>query len=187
MISAISFAKASTAATGGPNRLSRSGRGAGVEVGVGFAIEGRVGRLSSAMVLLAFRAGRPGEAWGEQAPGPQPGRSLGSDPSARDRGGHQYRRRCPGSLPKPRSPAVDSDAVAARCGACSPVIELRKSIGTRTSGISKSCRCPRVGFAVPVVPGPRAASGLAQAGPAVGLPAGADRPLISLDLREGPG
>jgi hypothetical protein len=30
--------------------------------------------LSSAMVLLAFRAGRPGEARGEQAPGPQPGR-----------------------------------------------------------------------------------------------------------------
>jgi hypothetical protein len=66
-------------------------KGASREVGIGFAIEGRVGRLSSAMVLLAFVAGRPGEAWGEQAPGPQPGRSLGSDPSARDRGGHQYR------------------------------------------------------------------------------------------------
>ena len=73
-MSVISLAKASIAATGGPNRLSRRGRGAGVEAGVGFAIEGKVGRLSSAMVLLAFRAGRPGEAWGEQAPGPQPGR-----------------------------------------------------------------------------------------------------------------
>jgi hypothetical protein len=61
-MSVISLAKASPAATGGPNRLSRRGRGAGVEVGVVVAIEGRVGRLSSAMVLLAFRAGRPGEA-----------------------------------------------------------------------------------------------------------------------------
>jgi hypothetical protein len=52
---------------------------------------GRVGRLSSAVVRLTVRACRPGGAWGEQAPGPQPGRSLGSDPSARDRGGHQYR------------------------------------------------------------------------------------------------
>jgi hypothetical protein len=64
-MSVISLAKASIAATGGPNRLSRRGRGAGVEVWVGFAIEGRVGRLSFAMVLLAFRAGRPGGVWGE--------------------------------------------------------------------------------------------------------------------------
>jgi hypothetical protein len=82
-------------------------KGSGRKVGVGFAIEGRVGRLSPAMVLLAFRAGRPGEAWGEQAPGPQPGRSLVSDPSARDRGGHQYRRRCHVTTIERRPPKVD--------------------------------------------------------------------------------
>jgi hypothetical protein len=67
-------------------------KGSGHEVGVGFAIEGRVGRLSPAMVLLAFRAGRPGGAWGEQALRPSLGRLRGSDPSARDRGDHQYQR-----------------------------------------------------------------------------------------------
>ena len=46
----------------------------------------------SVMRLLAFKTGRPGGAWGEQVPGPQPGRLLGSDPSARVRSGHQYRR-----------------------------------------------------------------------------------------------
>jgi hypothetical protein len=58
LMGAISFASVPETARGRPDKLSRRGRGAGVEGGVEVAIEGRVGRWSCVMLSLAVETGR---------------------------------------------------------------------------------------------------------------------------------
>ena len=72
---AISFAMVPTTARGGPDKLSRRGRGAGVEGGVEVALEGRVDRWSCVMVSLALETGQTGGARASKRQ--DPARSFG--------------------------------------------------------------------------------------------------------------